>query len=112
MAEITPIFEETRNLHAAINRKMTKRFKAVEFVTQLSLATLLDPRFKKIYFTNPLAVSKYVNMLSSLVKEEAKGLLMVVDDSASEIVEQEVEHNKGIFAGHNKKVCTYRETDL
>jgi hypothetical protein len=46
-----------------------KRFGSVESVALLSIATVLDPRFKKIYFKDSLALSKTLNYISDEIKQ-------------------------------------------
>ncbi|GAB6025326.1 hypothetical protein CHUAL_010738 [Chamberlinius hualienensis] len=42
-----------------------RRFQNSEFLTSLSVATLLDPRYKKLYFQNLHAVSQAISKISS-----------------------------------------------
>ena len=51
--------------------EFSRRFGAVEHVHLLAMATLLDPRFKKIYFKSPLTCSKHINHISGLIYKQA-----------------------------------------
>ena len=44
----------------------------IENVTPLAIATVLDPRFKKMHFTNPLACSSAVAKVKDLMKTTAQ----------------------------------------
>ena len=45
-----------------------KRFKHFESCSISAIATILDPRFKKVHFKEPLAVSSALNMINYLLK--------------------------------------------
>ncbi|CAH1969088.1 unnamed protein product [Acanthoscelides obtectus] len=51
---------------------MEKRFGDIENVEILAVSTLLDPRFIRLHFKNPLACANAVNLLQCLYKEELK----------------------------------------
>jgi hypothetical protein len=46
-----------------------KRFGSVESVALLSITTVLDPRFKKVYFQDPLARSKTLKYIADEIKQ-------------------------------------------
>lgn len=48
---------------------MTKRFQKMESVSILALSTLLDPRFKDAYFSNPFAKAEVVRKLNKMLSE-------------------------------------------
>lgn len=48
---------------------MTKRFQKMESVSILALSTLLDPRFKDAYFSNPAAKAEVVRKLNKILTE-------------------------------------------
>jgi hypothetical protein len=61
-----------KNLQQALQLQFNKRFRQIEDVKLISVATLLDPRFKNIYFNNPTAcanaiteINKEINILIS-----------------------------------------------
>lgn len=61
--------EIATELKVALIKELKKRFGQIEEVRLLALSTLLDPRFKKVNFENPLACSKAVAALNSFVEE-------------------------------------------
>jgi len=66
-----------------ILNKINKRFKAIEQVHLLAISTLLDPRFKKIYFHDRIAcshaVSKVTTMLYDIESKTAQHLNIIED---------------------------------
>jgi len=67
---INPPDERGSGLKNILLRNFEKRFKAVENVHELGIATLIDPRFKKKGFLLPERVSRTVQ----LIKDEASRL--------------------------------------
>ena len=49
--------------------EIQRRFGSCEHVQRLASATLLDPRFLKIYFQSPLAVSKAMMYIEDEIKK-------------------------------------------
>jgi len=66
-------FKPTQELGIQLQKEILfyceKRFGSVESVALLSIATMLDPRFKKIYFKDPLALSKTLKYISDEIKQ-------------------------------------------
>lgn len=56
------------SLKNAILNECQKRFGPIENVHLLAISTLLDPRFKKIHFKDPLACSKAIKQLRELAE--------------------------------------------
>ena len=67
--KLTTSNELARLLKVAIARECKNRWSAVEFNYLLSMATLLDPRFKKLHFRNILACPKAVQYVAKAVRE-------------------------------------------
>lgn len=61
--------ETSRSLKDSILQQISKRFGSIENVKILSVATLLDPRFKKIHFTNPVSCSDAVQKVLHSMRE-------------------------------------------
>lgn len=57
------------NLKEVLQTELQKRFGHMEEVRLLAIATLLDPRFKRIHFQNPLACSRAVSYLRTMLQE-------------------------------------------
>lgn len=47
--------------------ELSKRFSTVEQVHVLATTTLLDPRFKKIHFSDKLACSRVINKINNMI---------------------------------------------
>lgn len=56
-------------LKSAIIKQCDKRFCSVESCFLLGMATILDPRFKKLYFQDTVAFSKMLNYISDEIKQ-------------------------------------------
>lgn len=63
-----PTIEPVINLKNNILAQMEKRFQNVELVKICAISTILDPRYKKIHFNNPLALSSCLNFISAAIK--------------------------------------------
>jgi hypothetical protein len=61
------------NFKESLVAQITRRFGLTEKVDKLAIATLLDPRLKKIHFEDYLAVGHAVNTIKKIVKERAIG---------------------------------------
>lgn len=55
-------------LKVALLEQCQKRFECIESVTQVAIATILDPRFKKIYFKSSIALSRALSIISDTLK--------------------------------------------
>ena len=60
----TDVGSATKNL---ILEELSKRFSTVEQVHVLATTTLLDPRFKKIHFSDRLACSRVINKINNMI---------------------------------------------
>ncbi|XP_011877713.1 PREDICTED: zinc finger BED domain-containing protein 4-like [Vollenhovia emeryi] len=67
------IIEQTTDLSVrlkkAILTELETRFGQIEFTTLLSIATILDPRFKTIHFRNAHALTDIVNLLCGMLSK-------------------------------------------
>lgn len=64
----SPEHDIGKALKSALMTEYEKRFFPAEKVYILSISTLLDPRFKKIYFRDPLNCAKAVQYIQDLIK--------------------------------------------
>lgn len=89
-----------------VHTQFQKRFGNIEQVNLLAVATIMDPRFKKMYFNNHLACSKHINFLSSVVNKMDKEMNVkrLATDTSSSDSEPEPKQHKGLFSDHNKNV--------
>jgi hypothetical protein len=83
IGKVTTQHEAAKHFQKLITTEMKKRFELIENVTQFAIATLLDPRFKKIHFKDFNAVAKAVR----LIKNEMAGITVeaqIVEDLSEE----------------------------
>ncbi|XP_063799800.1 zinc finger BED domain-containing protein 4-like isoform X2 [Pseudophryne corroboree] len=109
------ILQELEKLHpnsetpkAVLNEAisaMKERFGSVEHVFLLAVATVLDPRFKKLYFRDPTALSKQVTFLSNWLTKDSAESAKGNDLSGSSPESEDVQKPKrSLFSDHNKIV--------
>lgn len=67
--EFQPKQEMGLQLKSAIIVQCDKRFSSIESCSLLGIATILDPRFKKIYFKDTVALSKMLRYISNEIKQ-------------------------------------------
>lgn len=92
----TPQYDIGKKLKESLLLECNKRFGMAEQVYLLSISTLLDPRFKKIYFTSPINCAKAVQTL-----QEEMQLNMDVCQQSSSTVSEPDEQGKNYFFWHN-----------
>ncbi|XP_050065455.1 zinc finger BED domain-containing protein 4-like [Aphis gossypii] len=68
VSEFKPKQEMGLQLKAAIILQCDKYFSTVESCSLLGMATVLDPRFKKLYFKDPSALSNMLRYISNEIK--------------------------------------------
>lgn len=68
-------------LKSFVLKEIEKRMGAIERVTPLAIATVLDPRYKKIHFTDALACSAAVTKIKDLMKNATPNIEMSESDS-------------------------------
>ncbi|XP_072375547.1 E3 SUMO-protein ligase ZBED1-like [Diabrotica undecimpunctata] len=87
----TPKYEIGKKLKESLLGECNKRFGMAEQVHLLSVSTLLDPRFKKMYFTSPLDCVKAVQNI-----QEELQLKMDVSQQSFSIVNEQKEKEPAI----------------
>ncbi|KAF2904065.1 hypothetical protein ILUMI_02110 [Ignelater luminosus] len=90
-----------KELQSVILKEIDKRMGIIERVTSRAIATILDPRFKKMHFTNPIACSSVV----AKVKEFMKATIQneVVESDSSDHFDKP-EDNFSLWDDHHKLV--------
>ena len=68
-------------LKSFVLSEIEKRMGAIETVTPLAIATVLDPRYKKIHFKDVLACSTAVAKIKDLMKYTTQNVEMSESDS-------------------------------
>lgn len=71
-----------KELQSLIIKEINKRMCVIERVTLLAISTILDPRCKKMHFTDPIACSSAVEKIKELmqitIKNEAVDLILQI----------------------------------
>lgn len=62
-----PISEIGHHMKNVLTREFQARFKNIESKSLIAIATILDPRFKKIHFLDRIACSHAVNKISNML---------------------------------------------
>ncbi|XP_030768182.1 zinc finger BED domain-containing protein 1-like isoform X2 [Sitophilus oryzae] len=62
----------SQKLKEELSQQIERRLRPQEKNILLGVATMLDPRFKKIHFNSPLMVSNIINRLKTEVRENAR----------------------------------------
>ncbi|XP_072400374.1 E3 SUMO-protein ligase ZBED1-like [Diabrotica undecimpunctata] len=93
----------TNQLKVEVLKEFDKRFGQIEQFSLLGLATLLDPRFKKMYLKNALACSKYINIVNARLRllENETNDQTISDTKTDSTVEKS---SKSIFSEYNKQI--------
>ncbi|XP_070167962.1 E3 SUMO-protein ligase ZBED1-like [Polyergus mexicanus] len=91
-----------------IINEIHKRFGAIEQVHSLAISTLLDPRFKKIYFIDKIAcfqaISKTTLMLSAVETEIETNQFLPLDESTRSLNVKDVKSAGNIWRFHRTLV--------
>ncbi|XP_039968106.1 zinc finger BED domain-containing protein 4-like [Bactrocera tryoni] len=90
-----------KELQSLVLKEIQKRMGVIENVTPLAIATVLDPRFKKMHFTDPLACSAAVGKIKDLMKAAAHN---TTKDSESSELSDKNEDNYSLWEDHHKLV--------
>lgn len=96
------------DLKSNILKQIDKRFKSVELVNILAVSTLLDPRYKKLHFKNPLALSSAIQFISNILKKSCIMTDSEKQQSVSEPVEQT--HNDDDLWSYHEFLMTKEST--
>lgn len=62
-----------KEVHKRTLSEINKRMGAIEHVSSLAIATILDPRFKKLHFEDPLACANAVSKIKDIIKKNSAG---------------------------------------
>ncbi|GBP96486.1 Zinc finger BED domain-containing protein 4 [Eumeta japonica] len=89
-----------KDLQSLVLKEIAKRMSVIQNVTTLAIATIVDPRFKKVHFMNPLACSSAVTKIKDLIKTTAQN--EVESDSLDH--SEKPEDNFSLWEDHQKLV--------
>ncbi|CAB3251492.1 unnamed protein product [Arctia plantaginis] len=88
-------------LQSLILKEIDKRMGVIERVTPLAVATILDPRFKKMHFTDSLACSMAVSKIKEMIKTRKQNDVV---ESASSDHSDKAEDTFSLWDDHHKLV--------
>ncbi|KAF2899429.1 hypothetical protein ILUMI_06747 [Ignelater luminosus] len=90
-----------KELQSVILKEIDKRMGVIERVTSLAIATILDPRFKKMHFTDPIALSSAVAKVKEFMKATIQNEVVESDYSNHS---DKPEDNFSLWDDHHKLV--------
>ncbi|XP_046975191.1 E3 SUMO-protein ligase ZBED1-like [Vanessa cardui] len=90
-----------QELQSLVLKEIDKRMGAIERVTPFAVATILDPRFKKIHFTDPLACSMAVSKIKEMMKSRVQN---ETEESDSSDNSEKPEEKFSLWDDHHKLV--------
>ncbi|KAJ8884052.1 hypothetical protein PR048_015909 [Dryococelus australis] len=93
----------TSSIAIPIVNQVKKRLSACEQITLLSVATILDPHLKAMYFKSPEVVTKTLNEVKCLIKISKSPAISSEDSDPGEC---ETSDNSSLFAHHRRLVHT------
>ncbi|KAH9634429.1 hypothetical protein HF086_008263 [Spodoptera exigua] len=88
-------------LKSFVLNEIEKRMGAIERVTPLAIATVLDPRYKKIHFQDALACSTAVAKIKDFMKNTTQNIEMSESDSDQS---EKLEESFSLWDNHHKLV--------
>lgn len=94
-----------KEVHKHTLTEIKKRMGAIEQVTSLSIATILDPRFKKIHFEDPLACANAVSKIKDMIKKNLQDELCSTVESDSDNSDKiSLSSDYSLWSDHHKLV--------
>jgi len=70
LAQIQPKFDVLSDIKDVLHAEIVRRFGLIEQVKPIAIATILDPRFKNLHFSDPVACSSAMAELRRLSKPD------------------------------------------
>lgn len=105
-------------LKYSLQTELIKRFENIQKVHLFSVATFLDPRFKKIYLDEPLSLSKTINYTNRCLSLNIRnGDVLAVTHSESSASSEVAVNEQDIWQVHHEKIMaantsTTKNTEL
>lgn len=97
--KLTPVTEEGEALKVITLKEISKRFGSIEHNKLLAVSSILDPRFKRLHFNQPVACASAVTFINKCIQEFQK------ESSTSEAATSmgtAVTKDDSIWAHHNE----------
>lgn len=104
---LTPTTTEDTAIEEKIVSEISKRFGSIEDIKLLAVATVFDPRFKRLHFSNPTSCANAVNFISQSIE------LYKQNDSieqASKILQRDTTKPDSVWTYHEELVLKHNET--
>lgn len=90
------------NVKQALLKKIEEKLLPLERNTFLSVATILDPRFKRIHFNSPIAVSNAISKISDDIRSEYRRRGQRSPDVRSDRATSEKANESSIWCRHEQ----------
>lgn len=98
----SPHTDSAKHLKKCLIEQFNKRFENIERISLLAVATLLDPRFKKIHFRDRIACSRAIDKISKVLSNE---VLLQNKNSAPHLEDVEsIDADENFWTYHNNLV--------
>lgn len=81
--ELNPESDIGKHLKKYILQEITTRFSNIENNKHYAIATILDPRFRKLYFENQLSCCNAIHKINEMLKNVTKNERVDVENQAS-----------------------------
>lgn len=115
LSQIQPRFDVLIEIKDMLHTEIIRRFGLIEQVKPIAIATILDPRFKNLHFTDPIASSSAMAELRRLSKPDISS-----SESEGEMTtsQENVESydfwapHKMLAHGQKKKKCSFTNDEL
>ncbi|XP_011859962.1 PREDICTED: zinc finger BED domain-containing protein 4-like [Vollenhovia emeryi] len=108
LEKLTTEHDISECLHKNILRELYRRFHSEDLNVEknifLATSTLLDPRFKKLHFRSPLAVSTAISKICQLMKENQEGPQSTV--SVAESTSNVTEKTEDLWNVHDELIAS------
>ena len=108
LTELVPFTDIGQQLKQETLVEISKRFGGIEGNSLLSISTLLDPRFKKLHFKNPLRLSQNIAKIKHLIKESTPNEGKETQETLPEDLDSR-ENEPNIWIYHNKLAADSRK---
>lgn len=112
LESLSPLTAEALALKATTISELSKRFGAVEQNKILAISTILDPRFKRLHFNNPIYCANAVTSINQLIQLEKKE--KNTENATTEVAISVLKNSDSVWAYHeelaNKHLIKNQET--
>jgi len=95
LQDFTPLTDVGEKTKILILQDIKKRFGSIEHVNILAICTILDPRFKKIYFNDKIACSQIISEITDMLHGN---VTKDITHTNSNIIEE----NESLWSFHKK----------